>query len=76
MEGGSDVNGPIFRELVLETQKELAKTLQNLDAEDSNVLALQRKASGMLYKPPNYVLKERRNRDKNVRNQGIPSKLH
>ena len=48
MEGGSDVNGPIFRELVLETQKELAKTLQNLDAEDSNVLALQRKLSGML----------------------------
>ena len=48
MEGGQDVDGPIFRALVLEAQKELAQTLQNLGAEDSNAAALQRRASGML----------------------------
>ena len=62
-----DFNEPNFVRLVLEAQKELAKILWNLDAEGIDALALAWRPSTVSRKPPNYALKEGRNRVTNVR---------
>ena len=67
--GGWDVDEPNFEQLVLEAQKELAKSLQNLTPVGKVLLVHQRRVPGTVWEVLNYALKQGRKMNTNVQNQ-------
>ena len=59
----------LFERLVLEAQKELAKSLQNLTPVGKVLLVHQRRVPGTVWEVLNYALKQGRKMNTNVQNQ-------
>ena len=66
--GGWDVDEPNFEQLVLEAQKELDKSLQNLAPAGKVFIVHQRRVPGTVWEVLNYALKQGRKMNTNVQN--------